>query len=123
MPQKPAGEPMLLSRALSTIIRMQLTKAGLTQIQLAKEIGKSKGYVSERLNDDSQWTTNDIEMIADALDMDAYQLMHQALEERRNYCAQVATRGVYQTFNGDAERSRRIADRAAAVPQQNYTWG
>ncbi|WP_147109467.1 helix-turn-helix domain-containing protein [Nesterenkonia populi] len=85
MAQKPSGPPGLLSRGLTSEIKAELGRQSLSQTELGRRIGKSKGYVSQRLLNDAQWLTNDIEDVAEALNMDASELLDKALSLRSRW--------------------------------------
>lgn len=71
--QVPSGTqpaPGPLARAISAQFRSLMAERRMTAQALAKEAGLSRSYLGKRLRDESSLTSNDIEALCAALDID-----------------------------------------------------
>lgn len=48
----------------ATAVRARAKSAGLTQVQLAEELGRAQSYVSVRWSGRKAWTLNELDIIA-----------------------------------------------------------
>lgn len=78
MSRRPAAHPGPLARAVSEAVRNEINAQGITQGALAERLGKSRTYVSERLNDVVTWNVNDLEDVGSALELDVHELFLRA---------------------------------------------
>lgn len=74
--QKPA-----LSRRIAEEIRVAMVRRGMTGVQLARRLGVSQPWVSYRLTGAQEIGTNDLERIAEALDVQIIDLLPRAVAE------------------------------------------
>lgn len=66
---------MQLTQSVTQEIRAEMARRRLTQQELAARIRWNPGYLSRRLNGAVPWSTDDIDEIAAALDVDAWRLV------------------------------------------------
>jgi transcriptional regulator with XRE-family HTH domain len=66
------------ARAVSGEIRAAMAKQRVSQMELAKDIGKSQNYLSKRLRDETPFDLNDLHLITGRLRMDMPALMRGA---------------------------------------------
>lgn len=70
MPSGSAPAPGPLARAISAEFRALMTERRFTAQALAAKAGLSRSYLGKRLRDESSLTSNDIEALLNALDVD-----------------------------------------------------
>lgn len=80
MKSRPSLPPGPLSKAVSKLVRSEINDRKITQSELAERLGKSRSYVSERLNDAVTWNVNDLEEVGDVLSLGAHGLFLRALQ-------------------------------------------
>ena len=80
MKSRPSSPPGPLSKAVSRLVRSEIRDRKITQGELADRLGKSRSYVSERLNDAVTWNVNDLEEVGEALSLGAHGLFLRALQ-------------------------------------------
>lgn len=80
MKSRPSLPPGPLSEAVSKLVRSEINDRRITQGELAERLGKSRSYVSERLNDAVTWNVNDLEEVGDVLGLGAHGLFLRALQ-------------------------------------------
>ena len=76
MPKGTAPTPGPLSRAVSAEIRQAMARQRISGTELARMTGRSQGYISKRLRDESSFTTNDVADIVEALGVDLMSFVH-----------------------------------------------
>ena len=79
MPKGSQPTPGLLSRAVSAEIRQSMARQRISGTELARMTGRSQGYISKRLRDESSFTANDVEDIVTALGEDLLAFVHAAV--------------------------------------------
>lgn len=79
MPSGSQPSPGPLARALSAEVRSLLAERRMTAVALADKTGISRSYLGKRLRDEAQLTSNDLEAICEALDMDLLEFAREAL--------------------------------------------
>ena len=70
MPSGSQPAPGPLARAISAQFRVLRTERGITAQALAEKAGLSRSYLGKRLRDEASLTSNDIEALCKALDVD-----------------------------------------------------
>ena len=78
MPSGTAPKPGPLSRAVSAEVRQAMARQRISGTELARMTGRSQGYISKRLRDESSFTANDVEDIVAALGEDLLAFVHAA---------------------------------------------
>lgn len=66
------------ARSLSRIVRRELGDRNMSRTKLAELMGKSEPYVRARINDQTDFTLNDLENIARAFDIAPIELLRHA---------------------------------------------
>jgi transcriptional regulator with XRE-family HTH domain len=67
MPREPKNLPGLLAREVTEAVRRQMSRQGVSGLELARRIGISQNYIAKRLRHEASFTFNDVENIATAL--------------------------------------------------------
>jgi len=75
--KQPAPGP--LARAISAQFRMLMGERRMTAQALAERAGLSRSYLGKRLRDEAALTSNDIEALCAALDIDIWTFASSAL--------------------------------------------
>lgn len=83
VPSVPQPTPGPFARALSAEVRAVMARKQVSGAQLARRVGRSNSYIAKRLRGDGQFTSNDIEDIAAALDEDLLAILHAAVRASR----------------------------------------
>lgn len=78
---QPAPGP--LARAISAQVRILMAERHLTAKALAEMAGLSRSYLGKRLRDEASLTSNDIEAILAALDVDIITFANDAVRRIR----------------------------------------
>lgn len=78
MARQPLDPPSRLGLAISSGIRRELGDRRMSGRALAKILGKSEGYVRERLKDTYEFTLGDLDIFCQALDLDPSELINHA---------------------------------------------
>lgn len=78
---QPAPGP--LARAISAQVRILMAERNLTAKALAEKAGLSRSYLGKRLRDEASLTSNDIEAILAALDVDIITFANDAVRRIR----------------------------------------
>lgn len=83
MPSGSQPAPGPLARAISAQVRILMAERNLTAKALAEKAGLSRSYLGKRLRDEASLTSNDIEAILDALDVDIITFANDAVRRIR----------------------------------------
>jgi len=78
----PSGKqpaPGHLARAISAQFRILMAERRITARDLAEKAGLSRSYLGKRLRDEASLTSNDIEALCRALDIDIWTFANAAL--------------------------------------------
>lgn len=65
----PGIEPGLINRQVASEIKAMMARAGMTQTQLARELGVSMAWVSDRLRGRTIINLDELDLIAEILDV------------------------------------------------------
>jgi len=82
----PSGKqpvPGPLARAISAQIRMLMGERRMTAQALAEKAGLSRSYLGKRLRDEAALTSNDIEALCAALEIDIWTFANDALNRMK----------------------------------------
>ena len=79
--KQPAPGP--LARAISAQIRMLMGERRMTAQALAEKAGLSRSYLGKRLRDEAALTSNDIEALCAALEIDIWTFANDALNRMK----------------------------------------
>ncbi|MBB2959632.1 helix-turn-helix domain-containing protein [Pseudoclavibacter helvolus] len=81
----------VFARSLSRIVRRELGDRNMSRSKLAELMGKSEPYVRARINDQTDFTLNDLENIARAFDIAPIELLRHAEIEVPSNVTQLRT--------------------------------
>lgn len=103
----------LLHQAIALEIDVLLTRRRMTALDLARKVGMSQSAMSRRMVGDQPFDTDELERIADVLEVDP----HDLLPPRRRGEPPLTTRSYAPTVSGTVPHPRHPIV-AAAVPIQ-----
>lgn len=96
------------ARSLSRIVRRELGDRNMSRTKLAELMGKSEPYVRARINDQTDFTLNDLERIAEAFDVAPIDLLRTAEVEASSNVTELRPRSISDQRN--AAKSDTSAD-------------
>lgn len=73
--------------ALTRSIRLHLADAGRSQGWLARQMGTTSHWVSRRMNGKTAWNTDDVDRVAEALEVPALALLAGQLPAKKSMAA------------------------------------
>lgn len=88
MPSGSQPAPGPLARAINATVRVFMSEQRITAQDLARKAGLSRSYLGKRLRDEASLTSNDIEALCEALDVDILLFANEAVARLKRIKAQ-----------------------------------
>ncbi|PPG29681.1 helix-turn-helix domain-containing protein [Pseudoclavibacter sp. RFBB5] len=117
MIKRAVGEASEFSRRVVRIIEDAVGKSGVSISQFLAEAGMSRNYYYTRLRGEKPFNTNDIEAIADALGLDAMEILMGAAQPTGARVTEIRPKVTDEPNWDELDKGRKVAKKKSSAEE------